>query len=424
MANENSDQHYTYSKLEKFRGCERKFRTLQSMLLLFMVICFIFYIITFGIDIAKFLDDLPLLAAALTILIVAMIFLAIGIRGVAFENFCLVLIFVIAFFLIIIAHAVSFLFRHPGLTAVNLTLAILLFIGGIIYLCFLCRLSRLKPPNYGVSRELKSEDTESSIALTSPERSESEKINVVNVEKRFTNLGRDIEDGLDLEPKQIKREAINLKSGIENDYKNIKQDFQKLKNSPEGNIEKEFVAIKRVLLNESKKELDNLNEGVEKELGKLKTNIDNLGDNVRINFDNVKSGIGNVQREYTMIKREISDDLDRFKDNVKVRYGDIEKELGTSFKSGLQNIDREFNIFQREFGGSVLPKISPTQFRSNIEEFKSGGENVKREIIEIKRDEAGNITSYVERRLTDSGVEIQSVTVDKGRAPIANFSNT
>ena len=42
MANQDSnDEYYSYSKLEKFRRCERHFRSVQAVLLLFMVVCFV-----------------------------------------------------------------------------------------------------------------------------------------------------------------------------------------------------------------------------------------------------------------------------------------------------------------------------------------------------------------------------------------------
>ncbi|XP_075588950.1 uncharacterized protein LOC124496447 isoform X2 [Dermatophagoides farinae] len=415
MANQDSnDEYYSYSKLEKFRRCERHFRSVQAVLLLFMVVCFVFYMITFGIDIAKFLNDPPLLAASLTIVIVAMIFLIIGIRGVAFESFCMVLSFTIIFFLITIAHGVTFIYRHPGLTATNLVLALLLFIGAIIYLCYLCRMNRLKPPDYGKTTtggrtgndaaDDDDDDTESSMALTSPQTDATIEKIVTNVKSGFTDLNRGLTDSGEREYGRIKREMSNFKTGIDGEVETVKKEFANLQTAAGENVEKEFIAVKRVMLNEAQ----TIRDGVEREY-----------DNLRIGLNDVKRELGeNLQREYTVVKREISNDMDRLVGDVKGRYGDLEKELRGSFKSNLGDIENEFNIFQREFPGMV------TNVRKGFEEFKSGGENVKREIVEVKRDESGNITSYIERRLTDSGVEICSVSVDKNRAPIANFTNS
>lgn len=41
MANQDSNEYYSYSKLEKFRRYERCFRSVQAILLLFMIICFV-----------------------------------------------------------------------------------------------------------------------------------------------------------------------------------------------------------------------------------------------------------------------------------------------------------------------------------------------------------------------------------------------
>ncbi|KAH9501087.1 hypothetical protein DERF_011956 [Dermatophagoides farinae] len=444
MANQDSnDEYYSYSKLEKFRRCERHFRSVQAVLLLFMVVCFVFYMITFGIDIAKFLNDPPLLAASLTIVIVAMIFLIIGIRGVAFESFCMVLSFTIIFFLITIAHGVTFIYRHPGLTATNLVLALLLFIGAIIYLCYLCRMNRLKPPDYGKTTaggrtgndaaDDDDDDTESSMALTSPQTDATIEKIVTNVKSGFTDLNRGLTDSGEREYGRIKREMGNFKTGIDGEVETVKKEFANLQTAAGENVEKEFIAVKRVMLNEAQ----TIRDGVEREY-----------DNLRIGLNDVKRELGeNLQREYTVVKREISNDMDRLVGDVKGRYGDLEKELRGSFKSNLGDIENEFNIFQREFpdtigadtggggdgtgggGGddgnnSTTIQRMVTNVRKGFEEFKSGGENVKREIVEVKRDESGNITSYIERRLTDSGVEICSVSVDKNRAPIANFTNS
>ncbi|XP_046915922.2 uncharacterized protein LOC124496447 isoform X1 [Dermatophagoides farinae] len=424
MANQDSnDEYYSYSKLEKFRRCERHFRSVQAVLLLFMVVCFVFYMITFGIDIAKFLNDPPLLAASLTIVIVAMIFLIIGIRGVAFESFCMVLSFTIIFFLITIAHGVTFIYRHPGLTATNLVLALLLFIGAIIYLCYLCRMNRLKPPDYGKTTtggrtgndaaDDDDDDTESSMALTSPQTDATIEKIVTNVKSGFTDLNRGLTDSGEREYGRIKREMSNFKTGIDGEVETVKKEFANLQTAAGENVEKEFIAVKRVMLNEAQ----TIRDGVEREY-----------DNLRIGLNDVKRELGeNLQREYTVVKREISNDMDRLVGDVKGRYGDLEKELRGSFKSadtgggggdgtggGGDDVGNDSTTIQRMV----------TNVRKGFEEFKSGGENVKREIVEVKRDESGNITSYIERRLTDSGVEICSVSVDKNRAPIANFTNS
>ncbi|XP_027196239.1 uncharacterized protein LOC113790738 isoform X2 [Dermatophagoides pteronyssinus] len=398
MANQDSNEYYSYSKLEKFRRYERCFRSVQAILLLFMIICFVFYMITFGIDIAKFMNDPPLLAATVIIDIIAMIFLVIGIRGVAFESFCMVLTFAIIFCLVTIAHGVTFLFRHPGLTGTNLVLALLLFIGSIIYLYYLCRMNRLKPPDYGKtyadSRRCKKnneksdeDDTESSMALNSPQIDTTIEKIVTDVKSGFTDLNRGLTDSTEREYSRIKREMGNVKAGFDDEVETVKKEFGNLQATAGKNVEKEFVAVKRVLLNEAQ----TLRDGVERE------------------YDNLRVGLNDA-------KREISGDIDRLSNDAKGRYGDLEKELRGSFKSAA--------IGDAVGGGNTTVQRMISSVQKGFEEFKSGGENVKREIVEVKRDEAGNITSYIERRLTDSGVEICSVSVDKNRAPMANFTNT
>lgn len=350
---------------------------------------------------AKFLEDIPLLVAALAIVVVAMIFLIVGIRGTAFESFCMVLAFVIAFVLVAIAHAVSFTFRNHALTAANLTFAILLIFLGILYLYYFCRLCKLQPPKYAKTR---ADDTESSVALTG-EPAEVEKT-IKSTKSGFTDLNRGMSDQ---DYARIKREVELARDGPEVEIK--RESYNKLQSGNTGNLgnntEKEFVAVKRVLLNEGQKGLDNIREGVERDYG------------------NIKNTLGDIKKEYRVVRKEVSNDVDRLLDDVKGHY--LEKELSGSFKSGLGDIDKEFNIFQREFGGNSgggnVQRVVSSIRKGFQEEFKSGGENVRREIVEVKRDEHGNITSYIERRLTDSGVEISSVSVDRNRAPMANFTN-
>ena len=101
-----------------------------------------------GVDIAKLSGDLPLLLISISIDALAMVFIVLGVRGVALEVWPFVLAFDVAIIVVTVGHGITFCFRHTGLNAANFFFDASLAKLAILYTVMLARFERLKPADY------------------------------------------------------------------------------------------------------------------------------------------------------------------------------------------------------------------------------------------------------------------------------------
>lgn len=89
--------------------------------------------------------DLGQCLPSVAIDVLALVFIALAVRAVALEILPLAILCVLVMLVASIGHAVTFLFRHPGLNTANLLFDLLLTLCLLLFCVLLCRFRRRKP---------------------------------------------------------------------------------------------------------------------------------------------------------------------------------------------------------------------------------------------------------------------------------------
>lgn len=161
--------------------------------------------ITFGIDIAKLSNNLAYLLISLGIDILAMGFIALGVRGVALEIWPYIICFIFVIVLVTVGHGVTFMFRIRSLNCANFVFDLVLSLIAIYYAAMLYRFEKLKPADYNVRHEQVNGDDEftdveftGGLNMSIPDtRTGTECLFKSPTESKLTEItGTDISDGL------------------------------------------------------------------------------------------------------------------------------------------------------------------------------------------------------------------------------------